>query len=247
MKPPYKPSKQAVQITIFILIILMITSIWGAVHAFSQGTTIEISTGTHHNWTRFETTVLFRFEEPTSSVEFEWFFDDEYDFNRVEIANADSITGGYIVQFLHTNSPNVGISIALGSYQDTLQLNIYMTVRSVGTGFYGARNFLFNERGDDGLIEASDASENYPFLDHPLVVADDGWIHPDSVQTLPDSLHSIINEHYILRSNAGDLTCNGSLSALDASNVLMRVLNPVPQLPIDDFVNCPTEIIEELQ
>lgn len=107
-----------------------------------------------------------------------------------------------------------------------------------GTAFVAAQNLIFDERGNDGITWVRGPIEVYPFELYPGLGS--GGIPHDSVA-------NVVGTRYILRSSAGDVSCDGTLSAYDASLLLRRIVGILPGLPSDDEEECPTPIVVELQ
>lgn len=239
-----KRRKFPFRLIIALIVALSVFVFWASTNvAHSQdSTSIRLETVT--GFESIETYVLIagEFEQETSAIEGKIIFD-----NRVlRFTGITAGDKGGIVIPKHT--PWAGVSsqdsvqFSFATAQSFRASDSLLVIRFLpaqpGTAFIAMQNLVFNERGNDGVTWVRSTAEIYPMNLHPDFGG--GGIDPDSVA-------STVNLRYMLRDAAGDVSCDGLLSAYDAATILRFIVGLEPGFASADPTECPTPIVVELQ
>ena len=230
---------------IILLIVLFAVFVYFAstrnLHA-QDNTSIELHTITGYAGIETYVKLSASFREPTSSVEGVLIFDNRLlRFTGITTGSTDGL-----VTYNHTpwvgvsTQDSVQFSFATAFYLDESDslLVLRFVASQPGTAFVAMQNFVFNERGNDGVTWARRTMEIYPRELHPDFGG--GGLEPDSVA-------QTVNLRYMLRDAAGDVSCDGVVSAYDAALILRWIVGLEAGFVRADSSQCPTPIVVELR
>lgn len=209
------------------LVVLVTALLFMSCKAKAQdSTTVKFNSPSGYESILLEVPVSFMFQDTTKAIEGVLRFDDDRAILvgfKVDIPGAFAEMNGSIdsVHFA-VSWPNVITA------QDSLITFKFMPTK-LGSFMYNLAYLQFDERipANDGVTFVQGQTEIYPFDTFPGFVDTENYVEKITACDW-------IRNFTMLRSDVGDVTGNGDVSAFDASTVLSYVVGKITSFPSQD-------------